>query len=176
MPPNFLGTYQRTGRTLMSSAPVSIIMGSRSDWPFMKEACTPLEQLKVEYETNVVSAHRTPDRMQAFAKEAKDRGVKVIIAGAGGSAHLPGMVAAHTPLPVVAVPMPSKYFAGVDSMMSMVQMPRGIAVATQAVGGAGAYNGGLMAAQILALQDEELAKRLQAWRQNQTDAVPWEVE
>ncbi|MDX1695473.1 MAG: 5-(carboxyamino)imidazole ribonucleotide mutase [Ketobacteraceae bacterium] len=160
----------------MSSAPVSIIMGSRSDWPYMKEACIPLEQLEVDFETNVVSAHRTPDRMQSFAKEARDRGVKVIIAGAGGSAHLAGMVAANTPLPVVAVPMPSRHFAGVDSLMSMVQMPRGIAVATQAVGAAGAYNGGLIAAQILALSDPALASRLDKWRQAQTDAVPWEVE
>ena len=160
----------------MSTAPVSIIMGSRSDWPHMKEACIPLDQLQVAYETNVVSAHRTPDRMQQFAKEARDRGVKVIIAGAGGSAHLAGMVAANTPLPVIAVPMPSRHFAGVDSLMSMVQMPRGIAVACQAVGGAGAYNGGLLAAQMLALSDAELAKRLDDWRQAQTDSVPWEVE
>ncbi|MCG8312937.1 MAG: 5-(carboxyamino)imidazole ribonucleotide mutase [Pseudomonadales bacterium] len=160
----------------MSSVPVSIIMGSRSDWPLMQEACTPLDNLKVPYETNIVSAHRTPDRMQQFAKEAKERGIKVIIAGAGGSAHLPGMVAANTPLPVIAVPMPSKYFAGVDSLMSMVQMPRGITVATQAVGGPGAYNAGLMAAQILAIEDTELHERLVAWRQKQTDSVAWEVE
>ncbi len=160
----------------MPTAPVSIIMGSRSDWPHMKEACIPLDQLQVAYETNVVSAHRTPDRMQKFAQEARDRGVKVIIAGAGGSAHLAGMVAANTPLPVIAVPMPSRHFAGVDSLMSMVQMPRGIAVACQAVGAAGAYNGGLLAAQMLALSDAELAKRLDAWRQAQTDSVPWEVE
>ena len=160
----------------MSTAPVSIIMGSRSDWPHMKEACIPLDQLGVAYETNVVSAHRTPERMQTFASEARDRGVKVIIAGAGGSAHLAGMVAANTPLPVIACPMPSRHFAGVDSLMSMVQMPRGIAVACQAVGGAGAYNGGLLAAQMLALSDPALAKRLDEWRQSQTDDVPWEVE
>lgn len=160
----------------MDSPIVSIIMGSRSDWPHMKEATTVLTELKIPYEAKVVSAHRTPDRMSQFAKEAKDRGIKVIIAGAGGSAHLPGMVAANTPLPVIAVPMPSKFFSGVDSMMSMVQMPRGITVATQAVGGPGAYNGGLLAAQMLALSDDSLAERLDNWRKSQTDSVPWEVE
>ena len=160
----------------MTTPLVSIIMGSRSDWPIMQEACVPLENLGVAFETNVVSAHRTPDRMQQFAKEAKGRGIKVIIAGAGGSAHLPGMVAANTTLPVVAVPVPSKYFAGVDSLMSMVQMPRGVAVATQAVGGAGAYNAGLLAVQMLALSDNALHQRLQDWRNQQTESVPWEVE
>ncbi len=160
----------------MESPLVSIIMGSRSDWPHMKEAATLLTELNIPYEAKVVSAHRTPDRMSQFAKEAKSRGIKVIIAGAGGSAHLPGMVAANTPLPVIAVPMPGKFFSGVDSMMSMVQMPRGITVATQAVGGQGAYNGGLLAVQILALGDDNLAERLDNWRKSQTDSVPWEVE
>lgn len=160
----------------MSNPLVSIIMGSRSDWPHMKEATTLLSELGVPFETNVVSAHRTPDRMSEFAKEAKGRGVKVIIAGAGGSAHLAGMVAAITPLPVIACPMPSKQLAGVDSLLSMVQMPRGVAVATQAIGGAGAYNAGLLAAQIVATADEALGKKIEEWRTAQTDSVPWEVE
>lgn len=160
----------------MSNPLVSIIMGSRSDWPHMKEATILLSELAVPFETNVVSAHRTPDRMATFAKEAKGRGVKVIIAGAGGSAHLAGMVAAITPLPVIACPMPSKQLSGVDSLLSMVQMPRGIAVATQAIGAAGAYNAGLLAAQIVATADEELGKKIEEWRTAQTDSVPWEVE
>ncbi|MCG8534828.1 MAG: 5-(carboxyamino)imidazole ribonucleotide mutase [Pseudomonadales bacterium] len=160
----------------MSNPLVSIIMGSRSDWPHMKEATDLLTQLGVSFEAKVVSAHRTPDRMAEFARAAQGRGVKVIIAGAGGSAHLAGMVAAITTLPVIAVPMPSRYFSGVDSMLSMVQMPRGVAVATQAVGGAGAFNAGLLAAQIVATGDEAVAKRVAEWRQAQTDSVPWEVE
>jgi 5-(carboxyamino)imidazole ribonucleotide mutase len=151
-------------------------MGSRSDWPTMQEAINPLRELGVDFATNVVSAHRTPDRLAHFAKTARDQGVKVIIAGAGGAAHLPGMTAAMTSLPVLGVPVKSKFNDGLDSLMSIVQMPRGIAVGTLAVGGAGAYNAGLMAAQMLALNDAELANRLEAWRQKQTDSVPVEVE
>lgn len=160
----------------LNFAPVTIIMGSRSDWPTMQEATNPLRELGVEFATNVVSAHRTPDRLAHFAKSAKEQGVKVVIAGAGGAAHLPGMAAAMTPLPVLGVPVKSKFNDGLDSLMSIVQMPRGIAVGTLAVGGAGAYNAGLMAAQMLALNDPALAARLDAWRQKQTDGVPVEVE
>lgn len=160
----------------MSNISVSIIMGSRSDWSTMEEATRPLTELGVEFETQVVSAHRTPERLHEFASTAHERGIQVIIAGAGGSAHLAGMAAAMTHLPVVAVPVSSKHFNGMDSLMSMVQMPRGVAVACQAVGGAGAYNAGLIAAQMLALQDEELRERLIEWRTKQTDSVPFEVE
>ncbi|ODS24557.1 5-(carboxyamino)imidazole ribonucleotide mutase [Candidatus Endobugula sertula] len=157
------------------SAIVSIIMGSRSDWPTMSEAVQVMDQLGVAYETHVVSAHRTPERLLEFAQGADKRGIKVIIAGAGGSAHLPGMVAALTHLPVVAVPVSSKHLKGMDSLMSIVQMPRGVAVATQAIGEAGAYNAGLMASQMLAIADDKLEKRIQQWRQAQTDSVPWSV-
>jgi len=160
----------------MSKVSVSIIMGSRSDWPTMQAATRPLIDLEVEFETKVVSAHRTPERLVQFTADAPDRGIEVIIAGAGGSAHLAGMAAAMTHLPVIAVPVASKHFKGMDSLMSMVQMPKGVAVACQAVGEAGAYNAGLLAAQILALKDEALSQRLQAWRKAQTDSVPVEVE
>lgn len=160
----------------MSKAPVQIIMGSRSDWPVMQTAVTPLEALQVPYETSIVSAHRTPDRLYSFCKASETNGTRVIIAGAGGAAHLAGMAAAMTWLPVIAVPMPSKYLKGVDSLLSMVQMPKGIAVATQAIGEAGAYNAGLLASQMLALSDPELQKRLIAWRSEQTDSVAEEVE
>jgi len=158
------------------SAIVSIIMGSRSDWPTMSEAADVLDKLGVAYETNVVSAHRTPERLVEFTKSADSRGIKVIIAGAGGAAHLPGMAAALTHLPVVGVPVSSKQLKGMDSLLSIVQMPRGVAVATQAIGEAGAYNAGLMAAQMIALSDTELAERLKAFREAQTDSVPWSVE
>ena len=160
----------------MSIAPVSVVMGSRSDWPTMQHALEPLSQLGVACDTRVVSAHRTPERLREFATMASDNGIQVIIAGAGGSAHLPGMVAAFTPLPVIAVPVSSKHLQGMDSLLSIVQMPRGVAVATQAIGPAGAYNAGLMAAQILALQDPELFQRLLQWRRQQTEQVPQEVE
>ncbi len=160
----------------MSSIQVSIIMGSQSDWGVMKAATVPLTQLGVEFETRVVSAHRTPERLYEFTSTAHTKGIDVIIAGAGGSAHLAGMAAAMTHLPVVAVPVPSKHFNGMDSLMSMVQMPRGVAVACQAVGEAGAYNAGLIAAQMIALKDEALSLRLQEWRSKQTDGVPHEVE
>jgi len=156
-------------------SPVCIIMGSRSDWSTMKAATEPLESLEVAYTARIVSAHRTPARLYEFASQAHQHGVKVIIAGAGGSAHLAGMAAALTHLPVIAVPVQSRHLQGLDSLLSMVQMPRGVAVATQAIGEAGAYNAGLMAAQILALHDELLRDRLILWRQRQTDSVGEEV-
>ena len=158
------------------SAIVSIIMGSRSDWPTMSEAAGVLDKLGVAYDTNVVSAHRTPERLIEFTKGADARGIKVIIAGAGGAAHLPGMAAALTHLPVIGVPVSSKQLKGLDSLLSIVQMPRGVAVATQAIGEPGAYNAGLMAVQIIALSDADLTLRLKEFRQQQTDAVPWSVE
>ncbi len=162
----------------MASAPrVAIIMGSRSDWPVMKAAAAMLEQLGVPYEAKVVSAHRTPDRMYEFAKGAKAAGIQVIIAGAGGAAHLPGMTASMTTLPVLGVPVPVKGgLKGLDSLLSIVQMPGGIPVGTLAVGEAGAKNAGLLAAQIVALHDPELAMRVEALRQAQTDGVPETVE
>jgi len=162
--------------TALQYADVTIIMGSRSDWPTMQEAVIPLDALGVSYATNVVSAHRTPERLREFAMSAKGEGVKVIIAGAGGAAHLPGMTAAMTPLPVLGVPVTSKFNDGLDSLMSIVQMPRGIAVGTLAVGNPGAYNAGLLAAQILAVSDAALAARIESWRQQQTESVPFEVE
>ena len=158
------------------TAVVSIIMGSRSDWPTMSEATKVLKVMGVDYETQVVSAHRTPQRLVEFAQGASNRGIKVIIAGAGGAAHLPGMTAALTHLPVIGVPVSSKHLKGMDSLMSIVQMPRGIAVATQAIGETGAYNAGLMATQILALSDPTLSEKLQSWRQAQTTSVPVTVE
>ena len=152
-------------------APVAIIMGSRSDWPTMKKAAEVLDALGVAYEAKVVSAHRTPDRMYAFAKSAKDDGVKVIIAGAGGAAHLPGMTASMTNLPVLGVPIESRALKGLDSLLSINQMPAGIAVATLAIGEPGAANAGLLAAQILALSDPALADRLSARRAAQTASI-----
>lgn len=160
----------------MSAAPVAIIMGSRSDWPTMKHAADSLDALGVAYEAKVVSAHRTPDRLYAFAKGAKAAGYKVIIAGAGGAAHLPGMTASMTDLPVLGVPVESKLQNGLDSLLSIVQMPGGIPVATLAVGVAGAKNAGLLAAQILSLSDEGLSQRLSAYRARQTEAVAETVE
>ncbi len=158
------------------SALVSIIMGSRSDWPTMRHAAELLDSIGVPYEALVVSAHRTPQRLYDFAKEVATRRVQVVIAGAGGAAHLPGMVASLTLLPVVAVPVQSKALNGVDSLLSIVQMPRGVAVATQAIGEAGAFNAGLLAAQIVALSDPELAVRLAEWRRQRSAEVPLEVE
>ncbi|BEV12007.1 5-(carboxyamino)imidazole ribonucleotide mutase [Asticcacaulis sp. DW145] len=156
---------------------VAIIMGSRSDWPVMKKAAEALDGLGVTYEARVVSAHRTPERMVAFAKSAKTEGFQVIIAGAGGAAHLPGMTASLTPLPVLGVPVPVRDgLKGLDSLLSIVQMPGGVPVGTLAVGEAGAKNAGLLAAQILALSDPELAIRVEALRQAQTDGVPDSVE
>jgi 5-(carboxyamino)imidazole ribonucleotide mutase len=152
-------------------APVAIIMGSRSDWPTMKMAAEVLDALGVGYEAKVVSAHRTPDRMYAFARGARAAGIKVIIAGAGGAAHLPGMTAAMTTLPVLGVPIESKALKGMDSLLSICQMPAGIPVATLAIGEAGARNAGQLAAQILALSDPGLAGRLEAFRARLTDSV-----
>jgi len=159
-----------------TKAPVAIIMGSRSDWPTMKAAAESLEALGVAYEAKVVSAHRTPDRMYAFAKGAKAAGFKVIIAGAGGAAHLPGMTASLTELPVLGVPVESRALKGMDSLLSIVQMPGGVPVATLAIGEAGARNAGLLAAQILALSDEALAERLAQFRARHTDSVAETVE
>ena len=156
--------------------PVAIIMGSRSDWPTMKAAADSLDELGVEYEAKVVSAHRTPGRLYDFARGAKAAGVKVIIAGAGGAAHLPGMAASMTELPVLGVPVRSKALDGVDSFLSIAQMPAGIPVGTLAIGEAGARNAGLLAAQILALSDEALAGRVAAFREKQTASVPESVE
>ncbi|GMV62256.1 MAG: N5-carboxyaminoimidazole ribonucleotide mutase [Parvibaculum sp.] len=150
---------------------VGIIMGSQSDWPTMRHAADALDALGVAYEARIVSAHRTPERMVDYAKTAKARGLKVIVAGAGGAAHLPGMTASLTPLPVFGVPVQSKALSGQDSLLSIVQMPGGIPVGTLAIGEAGAKNAGLLAAAVLALSDEALAKRLDAYRAKQTDAV-----
>ena len=154
-----------------SAAPVAIIMGSQSDWATMRHAAETLAALDVPYEARIVSAHRTPERLYAFATGAKAAGIKVVIAGAGGAAHLPGMTAAMTPLPVFGVPVESKALSGQDSLLSIVQMPAGIPVGTLAIGRAGAVNAALLAASVLALGDEALAARLEAWRQRQTDAV-----
>jgi 5-(carboxyamino)imidazole ribonucleotide mutase len=159
-----------------SKPPVAIIMGSRSDWPTLKQAAQSLESLGVAYEARVVSAHRTPQRLFDFASGAADAGFKVIIAGAGGAAHLPGMAASMTILPVLGVPVRSKSLDGLDSLLSIVQMPSGVPVGTLAMGEAGARNAGLLAAQILALSDPALARRLQAFRDAQTAGVPETVE
>ena len=152
-------------------AAVAIIMGSDSDWPVMKAAAQMLADLGVAYEARVVSAHRTPDLMFEFAATAEANGYKVIIAGAGGAAHLPGMVAAKTALPVLGVPVPSRHLQGQDSLLSIVQMPKGVPVATFAIGEAGAANAGIFAASILAVTDSALAAKLQAFRTKQTDKV-----
>jgi 5-(carboxyamino)imidazole ribonucleotide mutase len=159
-----------------TTPPVAIIMGSRSDWPTMKGAADALDALGVPYEAKVISAHRTPQRLFDFATGAQDAGYKVIIAGAGGAAHLPGMAASMTNLPVLGVPVQSKALSGLDSLLSIVQMPGGIPVATLAIGEAGAKNAGLLAAQILALSDSALAGRLSAFRAAQTDSVAESVE
>lgn len=150
---------------------VAIIMGSTSDWPTMEHAATLLDTLTIAYEAQVVSAHRTPDRLFEFAKTAKTQGFHVIIAGAGGAAHLPGMVAALTPLPVLGVPIESKALSGMDSLLSIVQMPGGIPVGTLAIGKSGAKNAALLAASILSLANETIADRLEAWRAAQTHSV-----
>ena len=153
---------------------VGIIMGSQSDWPTMKEAALILDALGVSYETKIVSAHRTPDRLWTYGKEAAGRGLKVIIAGAGGAAHLPGMMASKTRIPVVGVPVQTKALSGVDSLYSILQMPKGYPVATMAIGAAGAANAGLMAAGILAISDAALAGRLDAWRAALSASIPEE--
>jgi len=153
---------------------VAIIMGSQSDWPIMENATTVLNALDIPYEAMVVSAHRTPKRLVEFAENAENE-YSLIIAGAGGAAHLPGMAASMTWLPVIGVPVMSKALKGMDSLLSIVQMPKGVAVATQAIGEAGAFNAGLMAAQMLAMGNDALQTKLKAWRQAQTDSVAWET-
>ncbi|NBX08143.1 MAG: 5-(carboxyamino)imidazole ribonucleotide mutase [Proteobacteria bacterium] len=155
----------------MSATKIAICMGSQSDWPTMKEAAAILDSLDVPCDIRIISAHRTPDRLAEFARTAEAQGFEIIIAGAGGAAHLPGMIAAQTHLPVLGVPVQSKALNGVDSLYSIVQMPAGIAVATFAIGTPGAKNAALMAVQILSLQDKDLKKRLLDWRRAQTDAV-----
>lgn len=154
----------------VSPAVVGIIMGSQSDWPTLRAAAEVLDELGIPHEVRIVSAHRTPDRLWDYAKSAADRGIRVIVAGAGGAAHLPGMVASKTTLPVVGVPVQTRALGGLDSLYSIVQMPRGYPVATMAIGGAS--NGGLMAAQILALSDPALAARLADWRAALTASIP----
>lgn len=152
-------------------AQVGVIMGSQSDWPVMQLACDILEDLGVSYEARIVSAHRTPERLVEYAHSAQDRGLQVIIAGAGGAAHLPGMTAAMTPLPVLGVPVKSRSLNGVDSLLSIAQMPKGVPVGTLAIGDAGAANAGLLAAAIIALQDKNVAAKLAAYRAAQTASV-----
>lgn len=156
----------------MTQPLVGIIMGSQSDWPTMREAADMLDALGIPYEKKIVSAHRTPDRLWDYGKTAADRGLQVIIAGAGGAAHLPGMMASKTRVPVVGVPVQTKALSGVDSLYSILQMPRGYPVATMAIGAAGAANAGLMAAGILALQDDALATRLDQWRADLSASIP----
>lgn len=156
----------------MPEIKTGIIMGSQSDWPTMKEAADILDALEVPYEVKIVSAHRTPDRLWDYGKTAVDRGLQVIIAGAGGAAHLPGMMASKTRVPVIGVPVQTRALSGVDSLYSILQMPRGFPVATMAIGAAGAANAGLMAAGILALQDPALATRLDNWRAALSASIP----
>ncbi|MEA5163309.1 MULTISPECIES: 5-(carboxyamino)imidazole ribonucleotide mutase [Cereibacter] len=153
---------------------VGIIMGSQSDWATMKEAAAILDELGISYEARIVSAHRTPDRLWSYGKTAVERGLKVIIAGAGGAAHLPGMMASKTRVPVIGVPVQTRALSGVDSLYSIVQMPKGFPVATMAIGSAGAANAGLMAAGILALSDPALGQRLDAWRAALSASIPEE--
>ena len=162
-----MSEQQRRGEPV----PVAIIMGSQSDWPVLRHAAETLDALAVRYDARIVSAHRTPDRLVAFAEGARAEGFSVVIAGAGGAAHLPGMAAAWTTLPILGVPMETKALGGQDSLLSIVQMPAGIPVGTLAIGRAGAVNAALLAASILSLADAALAERLGAWRQAQSDAV-----
>jgi 5-(carboxyamino)imidazole ribonucleotide mutase len=154
-----------------SKKPVAIIMGSQSDWATMRHGAETLEALGVGYEARIISAHRTPDRLSAFAKGAEEEGFEVVVAGAGGAAHLPGMTAAHTTLPVLGVPIETAALSGMDSLLSIVQMPGGVPVGTLAIGRAGAINAALLAAAILARSDAELDARLKEWRQRQTEQV-----
>ncbi|MBE1290650.1 MULTISPECIES: 5-(carboxyamino)imidazole ribonucleotide mutase [Roseobacteraceae] len=160
----------------MADIEIGIIMGSQSDWPTMREAAEMLDALGVPYETKIVSAHRTPDRLWDYGKTAASRGLKVIIAGAGGAAHLPGMMASKTRVPVIGVPVQTKALSGVDSLYSILQMPRGFPVATMAIGAAGAANAGLMAAAILAVHDADLAARLDQWRADLSASIPEEPQ
>jgi 5-(carboxyamino)imidazole ribonucleotide mutase len=155
----------------MTEPRVGIIMGSKSDWETMRHAAETLDKLDIAYETRVVSAHRTPKRLYEYAHSAKERGLKIVIAGAGGAAHLPGMTASMTALPVLGVPIETQALKGMDSLLSIVQMPAGIPVGTLAIGKAGAINSALLAAAVLASHDHELAKRLEAWREKQTGSV-----
>ena len=155
---------------------VGIVMGSQSDWSTMKQSAKILKEFEIPFETKIVSAHRTPDRLWEYGNSAEDRGLKVIIAGAGGAAHLPGMMASKTTLPVIGVPITSKALSGVDSLYSIVQMPKGFPVATMAIGAQGAKNGGLLAAQIIALSDPELNKRLSKWRNALSASIPDEPQ
>jgi 5-(carboxyamino)imidazole ribonucleotide mutase len=167
-----IDTTEATQRmqTMIETA-VGIVMGSQSDWATMKQAAEVLDELDVRYEATIVSAHRTPERLRTYGRTAVERGLKVIIAGAGGAAHLPGMMAAHTRLPVLGVPVQSRALNGLDSLYSIVQMPKGVPVGTMAIGPAGAANAGLMAASILALDRPDLAERLERWRSAQSDSV-----
>ena len=158
----------------MAQVHVGVIMGSQSDWPTLREAANVLNELGVSYEAKIVSAHRTPDRLWDYGKTAVDRGLKVIIAGAGGAAHLPGMMASKTRIPVIGVPVKTDLLSGIDSLYSILQMPRGYPVATMAIGSAGAKNAGLMAAGILALQNDALADRLETWRNALSASIPEE--
>ena len=158
----------------MAEVRIGIIMGSQSDWPTMREAAAILDELGIAYEAKIVSAHRTPDRLWTYGKTAVDRGLKVIIAGAGGAAHLPGMMASKTRVPVIGVPVQTKALSGVDSLYSILQMPKGFPVATMAIGAAGAANAGLMAAGILAVSDPAIAARLDAWREALSASIPEE--
>ncbi|XDB00184.1 5-(carboxyamino)imidazole ribonucleotide mutase [Sulfitobacter sp. LCG007] len=158
----------------MSKVQVGVVMGSQSDWPTMKEAADLLDQLGIAHEVRIVSAHRTPDRLWEYGKSALGRGLQVIIAGAGGAAHLPGMMASKTRVPVIGVPVQTRALSGVDSLYSILQMPRGYPVATMAIGASGAANAALLAAGILALQDPELAGRLDAWRDDLSASIPEE--
>ena len=160
----------------MSDIQVGLIMGSKSDWSTMKEAADILSELSVTYEKKIVSAHRTPDRLWTYGESAEQRGLKVIIAGAGGAAHLPGMIASKTNLPVVGIPVTTSTLNGIDSLYSILQMPRGYPVATMAIGAQGAKNGGLLAAQIIALSDPELNKRLSKWRNALSASIPDEPQ
>ncbi|MDG2248388.1 MAG: 5-(carboxyamino)imidazole ribonucleotide mutase [Paracoccaceae bacterium] len=160
----------------MSDIQVGLIMGSQSDWSTMKEAADILSELDITYENKIISAHRTPDRLWSYGEAADQRGLKVIIAGAGGAAHLPGMIASKTNLPVVGVPVTTSTLNGIDSLYSILQMPRGYPVATMAIGAQGAKNGGLLAAQIIALSDPELNKRLSKWRNALSASIPDEPQ
>ena len=160
----------------MSDIQVGLIMGSQSDWSTMKEAADILSELDITYENKIISAHRTPDRLWSYGESAEQRGLKVIIAGAGGAAHLPGMIASKTNLPVVGIPVTTSTLNGIDSLYSILQMPRGYPVATMAIGAQGAKNGGLLAAQIIALSDPELNKRLSKWRNALTASIPDEPQ
>lgn len=165
-------TKTKTTKAKITKAKIALIMGSKSDWATMEHVATTLDELGAAYDKRVVSAHRTPDRLYEFAKNAKDEGFKVIIAGAGGAAHLPGMVASLTSLPVLGVPVESKALKGLDSLLSIAQMPAGIAVGTLAIGKPGAINAALLAASIVANEDKALAKKLGAWRKKLTRSVP----